>query len=59
MIRNREGLLQEFHRVLKPSGIVSVDCDHMRPEEVQDVFVSTSLFSQVDCENGLLKFKIL
>jgi hypothetical protein len=59
MIRNREGLLQEFHRVLKPSGIVSVDCDHLRPEEVQDVFASTSLFSQVDYENGLLKFRKL
>jgi len=59
MIRNREGLLQEFHRVLKPSGIVSVDCDHLRPEEVQDVFASTGLFSQVDYENGLLKFRKL
>jgi ubiquinone/menaquinone biosynthesis C-methylase UbiE len=56
MIRNREGLLQEFHRVLKSSGIVSVDCDHMQPEEVRDVFDSTGLFSQVDCENGVLKF---
>jgi hypothetical protein len=42
--------------VLKSSGIVSVDCDHMQPEEVRDVFDSTGLFSQVDCENGLLKF---
>ena len=56
MIRNRDGLLHEFHRVLKPSGIVSVDCDHMQPEEVQDIFASTGLFSQVDCENGVLKF---
>ena len=59
MIRNREGLLQEFYRVLKPSGIVSVDCDHMGPEEVQDVFASTGLFSQVDSEDGLLKFRKL
>lgn len=59
MIRNREGLLQEFHRVLKLSGIVSVDCDHMQPEEVQDVFAGTGLFSPVDCENGLLKFRKL
>ena len=59
IIRNRDGLLQEFHRVLKPSGVVSVDCDHMQPEEVQDVFASTGLFSQVDCENGLVKFKTL
>ncbi len=59
IIRNRDGLLQEFHRVLKPSGVVSVDCDHMGPEEVQDVFASTGLFSQVDYENGLLKFRKL
>ena len=56
VIKDRDGLLQEFNRVLKPSGIVSVDWDHLRPVDVQKIFDRMALFTLLDQEEGLFRF---
>ena len=42
MLNNQQKVLKEFHRVLKPNAILSLDCHHMK--EIESKIVGTGLF---------------
>ena len=56
LIGDKEGVLREIHRILRPSGYISVDSDHLGPEEVQNVFARVDIYSLVSNDNGLFRF---
>ncbi|MFX1392358.1 MAG: class I SAM-dependent methyltransferase [Promethearchaeota archaeon] len=46
MLKNQQRILKEFHRVLKPNAILSLDCHHMK--EIESKVVETGLFKLVE-----------
>ena len=49
MIGDREELFQEFHRLLKPDGLIFMDPGHMRLSSAKEIVESTGLFTIVGC----------
>jgi len=43
-VPNKNDILKEFHRVLKPSSILSFDDHHMKEDEIIDFIISEGLF---------------
>jgi len=46
MVNDRQKILKEFHRVLKPNAILSLDCHHMK--DMESKVVGTGLFKLVE-----------
>jgi len=46
MLKDQQKILKEFHRVLKPNAILSLDCHHMK--EIESTIVETELFKLVE-----------
>ena len=46
MLNDQQKVLKEFHRVLKPYAILSLDCHHMK--EIESEIVGTGLFKLVE-----------
>lgn len=55
-IEDKPALLEEFHRVLKPSGRLFILIDHASPEEGKSVVSETHLFDLVTQEDNLLHY---
>ena len=49
MIGDREALFQEFHRLLKPDGLIFMDPGHMRLSSAKEIVENTGLFTIVEC----------
>jgi ubiquinone/menaquinone biosynthesis C-methylase UbiE len=49
MIGDREALFQEFHRLLKPDGVIFMDPGHMRLSSAKEIVENTGLFTIVGC----------
>ncbi|MBN1183164.1 MAG: class I SAM-dependent methyltransferase [Bacteroidales bacterium] len=45
MFSNKEGILKEIHRILKPDGKLSFSDHHMKKSRIEDIFGDTNLFS--------------
>lgn len=57
MIRDKGGLLEELHRVLKSGGSLFVTAEHMEVSEFTDVFAKVNLFSLIGQVGKLFKFR--
>ncbi|MEW6041396.1 MAG: methyltransferase domain-containing protein [Elusimicrobiota bacterium] len=57
MVKDKEGLLKELHRVLKSGGILSINAEHMEEDEFLNILTKANLFSLVKQKEKLFKFK--
>ncbi|MBC8274993.1 MAG: methyltransferase domain-containing protein [Chloroflexi bacterium] len=57
MIKNKDELLKELHRVLKSGGSLFVTPEHMEMSEFTDVFAKVNLFSLIGQVGKLFKFR--
>jgi ubiquinone/menaquinone biosynthesis C-methylase UbiE len=54
MVKDKQSLMKELHRVLKPNGILSVLVEHIKVEDVQKILEKDSLFSLRDRQGNLI-----
>jgi ubiquinone/menaquinone biosynthesis C-methylase UbiE len=57
MVKDKEALAKELHRVLKPTGILSVLVEHIKVEDVLKILEKDSLFSLRDRHGNLINLK--
>jgi ubiquinone/menaquinone biosynthesis C-methylase UbiE len=57
MIKDREPLVRELHRVTKPNGILSITAEHIKAEDVIKIAEKDGLFSLREREHNLLNFE--
>ena len=57
MIREKEELLKELHRVLKSDGSLFVTAEHMKMSEFTNVFAKVNVFSLTGQVGKLFKFR--
>ena len=57
MIKDREPLIRELHRVTKPKGILSITAEHIKAEDVIKVAEKDGLFSLKERQRNLLNFE--
>ena len=55
-IPNKNDLLKEFHRVLKPNSILSFDDHHMNEDEIIDFITSKELFKLTEKKDKQYNF---
>ncbi|MHA1437472.1 MAG: class I SAM-dependent methyltransferase [Promethearchaeota archaeon] len=56
-IDEKENILKEFHRILKPKGHLSFDDHHMKENEVHSLFISRGLFKLLEKNEKQYNFK--
>jgi ubiquinone/menaquinone biosynthesis C-methylase UbiE len=56
-IKDKQALLKELHRVLKPDGFLSVDDHHFKADELVEAVKEYGLFSLREHDKKLLNFK--
>ena len=49
MIKDRDALFQEIHRILKQDGILFMDPGHMKMSRAREIVENTDLFTIVEC----------
>lgn len=57
MVKDKQALAKELHRVLKPNGIFSVLVEHIKVEDVLKILEKNSLFSLRDRHGNLINLK--
>ena len=57
MIKDREPLIRELHRVTKPKGILSITAEHIKAEDVIKIAEKDGLFSLKERQRNLLNFE--
>ena len=57
MVREKEKLFEELHRVLKPDGTLFATSEHLEVSEFLDVITKEKLFILIDQEGKLFRFK--
>jgi ubiquinone/menaquinone biosynthesis C-methylase UbiE len=57
MIKDRELLTRELHRVTKPNGILSITAEHIKAEDVIKIVEKDGLFSLRERQRKLLNFE--
>lgn len=57
MISEKEKLLEELHRVLKPDGILFATAEHLDPEEFMNIFAMGDLFTLIEQRGEVFRFK--
>lgn len=57
MVREKEKLFEELHRVLKPDGTLFATSEHLKVSEFLDVITKEKLFILIDQEGKLFRFK--
>ena len=58
MVSDREKLLEELHRVLKPDGILFATAEHLDPtNEFMKIFSKTNLFTLIEQRGEVFRFK--
>jgi ubiquinone/menaquinone biosynthesis C-methylase UbiE len=56
-VKEKEDLLGEFHRVLKPNGKLVIMVDHMAPEVCEEIVAKSGLFSLDSKEENLFMYQ--
>ncbi len=56
LVENKEIILEEFYRVLKPNGIFSFDDHHYEESEIEPLITSNGLFSLVEKKEKQVNF---
>jgi ubiquinone/menaquinone biosynthesis C-methylase UbiE len=54
MVKDKQSLVRELHRVLKPNGLLSVLAEHMKVNDILKILESDSLFSLRDRHGNLI-----
>jgi len=49
MIKDRDALLAEIHRLLKPDGLLFMDPGHMKTSRAREIVEGTDLFTIAEC----------
>ena len=57
MITDKEKLLKELHRVLKPDGILSATAEHLDVDEFMSVLTKEDLFTLVEQKGEIFTFR--
>lgn len=57
MISDKEKLLEELHRVLKPGGILFATAEHLDVNEFMNIFVKGNLFALVEKRGEVFRFE--
>jgi len=57
MIKDRELLIRELHRVTKPKGILSITAEHIKAEDVIKIAEMDGMFSLKERQRNLLNFE--
>jgi len=57
MISEKEKLLEELHRVLKPGGILFATAEHLDVNEFMNIFVKGNLFALVEQRGEVFRFE--
>lgn len=57
MIKDREPLIRELHRVTKPNGILSITAEHIKAEDIIKIAEKDGLFSLRERQRKLLNFE--
>ncbi len=57
MVQDKQALLRELHRILKPDGVLSVIVGHIKVEDVLKILEQDSLFSIRDRQGRLINLK--
>jgi ubiquinone/menaquinone biosynthesis C-methylase UbiE len=57
MISKKEKLLEELHRVLKPSGILFATAEHLDVNEFMNIFAKSNLFTLVEQRGKVFRFE--
>ena len=50
MIKDRDALLQEIHRILKQDGLIFMDPGHMKISRAKEIVEGIDLFTIVECQ---------
>ena len=50
MVKDRDALFQEIHRILKPDGILFMDPGHMKMPRAREIVGNGGLFTIVECQ---------
>jgi ubiquinone/menaquinone biosynthesis C-methylase UbiE len=58
-VKDKQALLEELHRVLKPDGFLSAYEPHIKADKVLQIVEENGLFSLKEQDKGLLNFKKL
>ncbi len=57
-VEDKESLLRELHRVLKPNGYLSTRfCFHIKKEEILEIMKATNLYSLIEQKGHILNFE--
>jgi len=56
-IHDKQSLLQEFHRVLKPFGQLVILIDHASPDDCRDIVLKSRMFTLEKQEDNILLFR--
>jgi ubiquinone/menaquinone biosynthesis C-methylase UbiE len=54
MVKDKQALMKELHRVLKPNGLLSVLAEHMKVNDILKILESDGLFSLRDRHGNLI-----
>jgi ubiquinone/menaquinone biosynthesis C-methylase UbiE len=57
MIRDREKLLEELHRVLKSGGILFATAERLDLKEFMNIFARENLFTLIEHSGEVFRFK--
>jgi len=57
MISDKEKLLEELHRVLKPGGILFATTEHLEANEFMNIFAKSNLFTLVEQRGEVFRFE--
>ena len=58
-IEDKQSLLAELHRVMKPKGLLSILVDHMKVEDVIELVEEDGRFSLREQDGNLMNFERL
>jgi protein-L-isoaspartate O-methyltransferase len=53
MVEDKQGVLSELSRVLKPSGFLSIEVDHMSKEELKSIIDESGKFEEDRIQSGI------
>jgi ubiquinone/menaquinone biosynthesis C-methylase UbiE len=56
-VKEKEELLREFHRVLKPNGKLIIMVDHISPEKCEEIVAGVELFDLENKEENLFMYQ--
>jgi ubiquinone/menaquinone biosynthesis C-methylase UbiE len=57
IVKDKNGILREISRVIKPSGLLIIEGDHLKEEELKLILSKSELFNFFKKEHGTYQYK--